>query len=119
MLGHAKRARFGLGAERRITRTRDFERLLKEGIRRSSSGYTFYLAWRPDDGPARLGILVSRRHSPSASRRNAMKRCIREAFRLEQGQLGALDILVRPPNGVLPGRSMIARLRQLLERIER
>ncbi len=48
-----------------------------------------------------------------------MKRCIREAFRLEQGQLGALDILVRPPNGVLPGRSMIARLRQLLERIER
>lgn len=118
MLGQAKRARFGLGAERRITRSRDFERLLKEGIRRTSSGYTFYLAWRPD-GPARLGILVSRKHSPRAARRNAMKRCIREAFRLEQGRLGALDILVRPPFGVLPGRSMIARLRQLLERIER
>lgn len=118
MLGGAKRARFGLGAERRITRTRDFERLLREGIRRSASGYTFYLAQRPE-GPARLGILVSRKHSAKATRRNAIKRCVREAFRLEHAQLGALDILVRPPYAAVPGMQMLARLRQLLERVGR
>lgn len=101
----------------RITQSRDFERLLRQGVRRSASGYTFYLARRPE-GPPRLGILVSRRHSPKAVRRNAIKRSIREAFRLEQGNLGALDILVRPPYGATPGADMIARLRQLLARIE-
>jgi ribonuclease P protein component len=103
--------------ELRITQSRDFERLLRQGVRRSASGYTFYLARRPE-GPPRLGILVSRRHSPKAVRRNAIKRSIREAFRLEQGNLGALDILVRPPYGATPGTDMIARLRQLLARIE-
>ena len=101
----------------RITRSRDFERLLRQGVRRSASGYTFYLARRAEGSP-RLGILVSRRHSPKAVRRNAIKRSIREAFRLEQGNLGALDILVRPPYGAAPGKDMIARLRLLLARIE-
>jgi len=118
VLGHVRRARFGLGAERRVTRSREFERLLKEGIRRSSGGYTFYLARRPA-GPARLGILVSRRHSPRATVRNALKRCIREAFRHAQGQLGPLDVLVRPPFDARPGRGMILRLTQILERIDK
>ena len=117
MLGEANRARSGTGAERRITRSRDFERLLREGKRTSASGYTFYFAPRPA-GPARLGILVSRKHSPKATRRNAIKRCIREAFRLEHARLGTLDILVRPPYGAVPGKQMLMRLRQLLERVE-
>ena len=37
---------------------------------------------------------------PRATERNRIKRCIREAFRLEQEALGALDLLVRPPYGV-------------------
>ena len=116
VLGRESRARFGFTAQLRITLRRDFERLLKLGLRRSASGYTFYLERRPE-GPPRLGILVSLRHSRKAVRRNAIKRSIREAFRLEQGQLGALDILVRPPYGAAPGRDMIASLRQILTRI--
>lgn len=71
-----------------------------------------YLAKR-DAGPPRLGILISRRHSARATVRNHIKRCIREAFRLEQDRLEGLDVVVRPPAGALPGPAMILRLRQL------
>lgn len=118
MLGQAKRARFGLCAPRRLTRRADFERLLREGDRRSQSGYTFYLARREQGGP-RLGILISRQHSAKATVRNRIKRCIREAFRLEQEKLGALDVLVRAPGGATPGAAMIARLRELFAELGR
>jgi RNase P protein component len=45
--------------------------------------------------------------------RNRLKRCIREAFRLEQAGLGAIDVLVRPPLGARPGVAMLGRLRAL------
>jgi len=69
---------------------------------------------RRDAGSARLGILVSRKHAAHAVERNRIKRCIREAFRLEQGTLGSLDLLVRPPYGIKPSAQMISRLRELL-----
>jgi len=75
-------------------------------------GYTFYLA-RREAGAARLGMLVSRKHASRAVERNRIKRCIREAFRLEQERLGAVDVLVRPPYGIKPSAQMISRLRQL------
>jgi len=112
VLGGSKRARFGLGAERRLAKRADFERLLREGARRSRSGYTFYVSSRAE-GPPRLGILISRKHAARATVRNRIKRCIREAFRLEQGRLGALDVLVRPPYGVKPGAAMLDHLREL------
>lgn len=104
--------RFGLGSQRRLTGRGTFERLLREGERRSVSGYTFYVA-RRGDGPPRLGILISRKHAAKATERNSLKRCVREAFRLEQGQLGPRDVLVRPPYDARPGAAMIARLREL------
>ena len=45
--------------------------------------------------------------------RNRIKRCIREAFRLEQAGLGAIDVLVRPPFGARPGVKMLDKLRSL------
>lgn len=116
MLERQHQAQFGLGAPLRITLRRDFERLLRQGVRRNASGYGFYLG-RREQGPARLGILISLRHSPKAVRRNAIKRSVREAFRLERARLGPIDILVRPPYDAAPGRDMIACLRQLLAKI--
>ena len=118
MLGRTKPARFGLGTERRLARRADFERLLREGARHSRSGYTFYVAPRAD-GPPRLGILISRRHAAKATVRNRIKRCIREAFRLEQAGLGSLDVLVRPPYGLKPGGAMLGRLRGLFSELRR
>jgi len=77
------------------------------------AGYTFYLESRDSGGP-RLGLLVTRRHAARASERNRIKRCIREAFRLEQDRLGAINLLVRPPYGVAPSSRMIVRLRSIL-----
>jgi len=85
-------------------------------MRRTLDGYTFYLD-RRSGGPARLGLLVTRRHAPRANVRNHIKRCIREAFRLEQHQLGPLDVLVRPPLGVEPSPAMIVQVRRLLGRL--
>jgi len=115
-LGGAKRARYGLDADRRLARKADFERLLKDGTRRSRSGYTMFVATRAG-GPPRLGILISRKHAAKATVRNRIKRCIREAFRLEQPGLGALDVLVRPPFGARPGMAMLQQLRGLFSEL--
>lgn len=112
----ARHARFGFGADRRLSRRGDFERLLTHGTRRSFSGYTFYLERRGAGAP-RLGILVSKRHSAKATERNGIKRCIREAFRLEQSRLEGLDVLIRPPLAARASGAMLARVRELLGRI--
>lgn len=104
--------RYGLGAERRLSDKTDFERLLREGVRRSRGGFTFFIATRAT-GPARVGALVTRRHAAKATVRNRIKRCIREAFRMEQAGLGAIDVLVRPPLGARPGAGMLGRLREM------
>jgi len=90
--------------------------LLSQGERRSVGGYTFFLE-RRSSGPARLGLLVTRRHARRAVERNGVKRCIREAFRLEHEKLGSIDVLVRPPYGATPGPAMIERVRELLARL--
>jgi len=94
----AREKRFGLGAARRLSRKAEFEHLLRHGTRTSIAGYTFFVERRAA-GRARLGMLISRRHAARATERNRIKRCIREAFRLEQGKLGSIDVLVRPPYG--------------------
>ena len=116
MLGDSKRARFGLGAEKRLATKADFERLLSKGAKRSRSGYTFFTSARAE-GPPRLGILISRKHAARATVRNRIKRCIREAFRLEQAGLGAIDVLVRPPFGARPGARMLVQLRGLFSEL--
>lgn len=106
------------GADRKIAGRSAFEPLLRDGQRRSLSGYIFYLR-RRTEGPPRLGILVTRRHAALATGRNRIKRCIREAFRLEQDRIGSLDVLVRPPYGVRGSPAMLARLRDLFTKLDR
>ncbi|HTQ77937.1 MAG TPA: ribonuclease P protein component [Burkholderiales bacterium] len=112
--GGEKRARYGFGAERRLAKRSDFERLLRQGARRSRGGITLFVAPRHPAAPARLGILITRKHAAKATVRNQIKRCIREAFRLEQGRLGPFDVLVRPPYGARPGPALQHRLRAML-----
>ena len=114
MLGTFKQLQqsgYGLGAKKRLAKKADFERLLRDGSRKSRSGYTLFFLARAE-GPPRLGILISRKHAARATVRNGIKRCIREAFRLEQAGLGALDLLVRPPYGARPGAAMRTQLRE-------
>ena len=112
-----KLARHGFGADRRISGHSGFVQLLRSGTRRSLSGFVFYTARRAD-GPPRLGVMVTRKHAALATERNRLKRCIREAFRLEQAGLGPVDVLVRPPYGARGTAAMLAQLRALFTRLE-
>lgn len=104
----ARKADFG--PQRRLRQSEDFVALLRSGNRRSSSGFTFFYR-RRDSGGARLGILISRKHARLATDRNRIKRCIREAIRQEQHNLGPIDVLVRPPYGLKTGAGLLARVR--------
>ena len=112
----AAQKRFVLDAARKLRQKAEFERLLRQGDRHVIDGYTFYVARRATGKP-RLGMLVSRKHAASAVERNRIKRCIREAFRLEQERLGSLDVLVRPPYGRPAPPDMVSRVRNLLARL--
>ncbi|MGH8699976.1 MAG: ribonuclease P protein component [Burkholderiales bacterium] len=46
-------------------------------------------------GCPRLALVVPKRLAPRAVTRNRIRRLIREAFRLQQHRLGALDCVVR------------------------
>ena len=106
----------GFGREKRICTSAEFETLMRGGTRRNMQGFTFFFATRPA-GPARLGILISRKHAPLATDRNRIKRCIREAFRQSQEVLGPLDVLVRPPYGLKTSSGTVGVLRSCLEKI--
>lgn len=80
-------------------------------------GFVFYYQRRAA-GPARLGILISRKHAAAAVHRNGIKRCIREAFRMEQEAVGPVDLLVRPPYGVRASPDLLQTLRELLRRLK-
>jgi ribonuclease P protein component len=108
--------RTGFGRDKRIRTSAEFEALMRSGTRRSVNGFTFFFATRAS-GPARLGILISKKHAALATDRNRIKRCIREAFRLAQNDLGALDLLVRPPFGLKPTTETVGRIRSGLERL--
>jgi len=108
--------RFRFDASRRIARRSEFERLLRNGTRRSAGGFVFYYERRAG-GPPRLGIVISRKHAAAAVERNRIKRCIREAFRLEQQSLDALDVLVRPPYGGRASPAMLRTLRVALAKL--
>jgi ribonuclease P protein component len=110
--------RLGLDAARRLRKKAEFEHLLRHGVRRSVDGITFFLATRGTGAP-RLGLLVTRKHASHATDRNRLKRCIREAFRLEQEGLGPLDILVRPPYGARADAGMLNRMRLALQKLSR
>jgi ribonuclease P protein component len=45
-------------------------------------------------GQARLGMAVSIRAAGNAVRRNRLRRLIRESFRMNRGELPAVDVLV-------------------------
>lgn len=70
------------------------------------------LASRADDGPARLGVVASRKVGPAVSR-NRAKRLVREAFRLQQGLFPAgidVVVIVRPGTHRLGRRDLDAEL---------
>lgn len=79
----------------RLTRARDFERVLKSPELRANAGPLRLQAVFNRMQGARLGLVVGKRAVPRAHARNRIKRIVRDRFRCMRTQLPALDIVVR------------------------
>jgi len=102
----------GLSRENRLRKPYEFRRVRAEGRRTASSAFLLVKADRIEGKNPRLGLVVSRRVG-NAVVRNALKRGIREWFRLEgQELLGAADLVVvaRVRAAGLKGRRLRAQL---------
>lgn len=53
-----------------------------------------------DDARTRLGIIIAKRHVKHATKRNRLKRVIRESFRYRQAHLPDIDVIVLARPGV-------------------
>ena len=76
---------FGFGREERLRRPSEFKKVLSSGRRIVTPHFIFYV-YRKDEGKRRLGISISRKIG-GATRRNRIRRLLREAFRLEKAGL--------------------------------
>ncbi|WP_290580835.1 ribonuclease P protein component [Ketobacter sp.] len=71
--------------------------------------------------PARLGLVVAKKHLKRAVDRNGFKRVVRTQFRLSQAQLIGLDIVVLARPGVkeLDARQLAAELQKYWPKLVR
>ena len=86
---------FALAPNRRIKNSRDFASIYEKRIRAADGNLLIWAAPNGLDHP-RFGVSVSRKLG-SAVRRTALKRLLREAFRLAQHDLPpGLDLILIP-----------------------
>lgn len=106
--------------EQRLRASADFASLFKSGQRYSDPRFVIY--YRPNTlTAARLGLAVSKRVARKATRRNQLKRLLRETFRTLTESLPALDlvVLLRPDAASADGQMLRASLVRAFEVITR
>jgi len=81
------------GKNNRLLDAAAFGRVFQKASRSRDNLFTV-LCRRNDEGAARLGLAISKKHCRQATKRNRMKRIIRESFRQQQASLTGLDIVV-------------------------
>ena len=85
------------------------------------SGTNFQVSALPNgENAARLGLIVPKKAEPLSVRRNYFKRLVRECFRRQVQEIGALDVVVQLRGGRgerPPGRVLLEELRGLFERL--
>lgn len=104
----------------RLTVKRAFDRVFRDGVRSSDPAFTVLAAHNDQPAP-RLGLAVSRKTSRLATRRNRIKRIVRESFRLAAATLPAADVVViaKPPADAASGADLRESLRRHWRRISR
>ena len=78
---------------RRLLTAADYRAVFDQGLACSSEYFTL-LARQNEQSVGRVGLAVAKRRIARATRRNAVKRIVRESFRHHQNELAALDIVV-------------------------
>lgn len=85
------------------------------------SGPNFQVSALPNGkNTARLGLIMGKKAEPLAVRRNYFKRLVRETFRRQQQEIGALDVVVQlrgSKAGRPAGPVLLEELQGLFERL--
>src|SRR5690242_5675762 len=76
----------------------EFNHVFRNGGRSSDACFVV-LACASGGKAARLGVAVAKKAVAAASQRTRIKRVVRESFRLDRGQLPAVDIVVQARGG--------------------
>lgn len=101
----------------RLTRSADFDRVLRQGKSHGGREFVLYVFPRGEDLPARrLGLSVSRKVG-GAVQRNQVKRLLREAFALDGDRLPAdsdVVVVARSDARALAEREGLAGVRRAL-----
>ncbi|MFW5451491.1 MAG: ribonuclease P protein component [Methylophagaceae bacterium] len=77
----------------RMNNPRDFTRVFRQAKHTGGTGLTV-LTVDNSVGCPRLGLAIAKKHLKLASRRNRLKRIIRESFRQHQSTFANIDIVV-------------------------
>lgn len=70
-----------LSVKNRLTAKKDFDRVQRDGRMFQSESFGVLLYNRKDDEPSRFGVVVSKKVSPLANKRNYIRRAISESLR--------------------------------------
>lgn len=97
----------------RMNNPRDFSRVFRQAKRTGGGGLTI-LTVENSVGHPRLGLAVAKKHLKLATRRNRLKRIVRESFRQHQLNFANIDIVVLSRADV--GQKQTAHIWAALER---
>jgi len=86
----------------RLLKSVDFQRVFDDvQIKAGSSQLLILARFRGATLPARLGLIIPKKHLRLSVQRNEVKRVIRESFRAHQLSLSGLDLLVLARAGIV------------------
>lgn len=77
----------------RLLVSADYSYVFDQASHKVSHRHYLVLAREKNQGPARLGLVVSKKNVRLAARRNRVKRVVRETFRRRTCSLDSLDIV--------------------------
>ncbi|MBF7689104.1 ribonuclease P protein component [Acinetobacter rathckeae] len=84
----------------RIRCAADYKSVFDDALLKVHQPHFLFLATISEQENSRLGIIVAKKKVRRAHERNRVKRLARESFRLNQKNLGLLDIVIMPKKGI-------------------
>ena len=104
---------------RRLLTSADYSFVFDDATHKVAHQHYLLLARENSRGSARLGLVVAKKNIRLATRRNRVKRVVRDTFRLQQHHLDSLDIvfLTRKGFDTLPPASQTAMMLQAWRRL--